>query len=106
MLQPSVMPPPSTRVAKATLQQLCREHWAVFWHRPGHDLEAEVPEGVAQRLGCGDPASGYRTDLGERWLAEKQVALSCQSSVCLSCCTMYSDPWGRHLGQTLYDGVS
>src|SRR6266849_6563084 len=67
---------------------------------------ARVPEVVEKMLGCGDPASGYSTYLCEHCLEEKRVAFSCKRSFCLSCCKVSIDQWVRHIGQTLYEGVS
>jgi hypothetical protein len=100
------MPTPTTHVDKETFKQIFRDHWEAFWQREGHHLRPEVPEVVEKMLGCGDPARGYSTYLCEHCLEEKRVAFSCKSSFCLSCCKVYIDQWVRHIGQTLYEGVS
>ena len=61
---------------------------------------------VAKMLGGGDLASGYSTYRCEHCQDVKRVAFSCKSSFCLSCCKVYIDDWVRHIGQSLYEGVS
>lgn len=57
-------------------------------------------------LGCGDPASGYITYLGEHCLEEKRVACSCKRSFCLSCGKVDIDQWVTPIAQTLYEGMA
>ena len=83
------MKTPTTRVDKEAFKQLFRDHWEVFWQRQGHNLNATVPEVVEKMLGCGDAASGSSAYRCEHCLEEKRVALSCKSSLCLSCCKVY-----------------
>jgi hypothetical protein len=106
MVVMAIMQLPTIRVDKATFKQIFRDHGEAFWQRYGHHFRPEVRDVVAKMLGCGDLASGYSTYRCEHCQEVKRVAFSCKSSFCLSCCKVYIDEWVRHIGQTLYEGVS
>ena len=94
------------RVDKDTFKPIFRDHWEPFQQRHPRYQERHVPAVIDKRLGCGTVEAGYTTSLCPHCLAEKRVAFSCQSSVCLSCCKVYVDEWGAHSGRTLDEGVS
>src|SRR5262252_10995757 len=94
------------RVDKNTFKQLFRDHWRPFQQRHPRYQDCHVQAVIDKRLGCGTPESGYTSYLCPHCLEEKRVAFSCKSSFCLSCGKVYIDQWVRHIGQTLYEGVS
>jgi len=94
------------RVDKDTFKQIFRDHWRPFQQRHPRYQDRHVQAVIDKRLGCGPPASGYTTSLCPHGLEEKRVAFRCQSRFCLSCCKVYVDEWGAHIGRTLYEGVS
>jgi hypothetical protein len=106
MVVMAIMQIPTTRVDKAIFKQSFRNYGEVFWQHYGHSFRPEVAEVVQKMLRCGDLASGYSTYRCEHCHEVKRVAFSCKSSFCLSCCKVYIDEWVRHIGQTLYEGVS
>jgi hypothetical protein len=106
MVVMAIMQIPTTRVNKATFKQIFRDYGEVFWQHYGHYFRPEVAEVVQKMLSCGDLASGYSTYRCEHCHEVKRVAFSCKSSFCLSCCKVFIDEWVRHIGQTLYEGVS
>src|SRR5262245_8161573 len=94
------------RVDKNTFKQIFRDHWGPFQQGHPRYRDRPVQGGIDKMLGCGTPESGYTTYLCPHGLEEKQVAFSCKSSFCLSCCKVYVEEWVAHIGRTLYEGVA
>ena len=95
------MAPTRQRVDKDTFKQIFRDHWEPFQQHQPRYQDRHVQAVIDKRLGCGPPASGYTTSLCPHGLEEKRVAFRCQSRFCLSCCKVYVDEWGAHIGRTL-----
>src|SRR5437773_352064 len=94
------------RVDKDTFKQIFRDHWEPFQQHQPRYQERHMQAVINKMLGCGPLEAGYTTYLCPHCLEEKQVAFSCKSSFCLSCCKVYVDEWVAHIGRTLYEGVS
>lgn len=92
------------RVDKDTVKQIFRDHWEPFQPRHPRDRDRHGQAVIDKMLGGGTVEAGYTTYLCPHCLEEKRVAFSCKSSFCLSCCQVYVEEGGAHIGRTLSEG--
>lgn len=88
-------------------KQIFAEHWDTFRQAHARYQTPYYDELVAKMLACGNPERmGY---VEYRCLHCGQgthvVAMSCQSSLCLRCATVYADNWVSQVSQALHEGV-
>ena len=91
----------------SVFQQIFADHWETFQHAHPRYQPPYYDGLVAKMLACGQPAKmGY---VQYRCLqcgqGTHQVAMSCQSSLCLRCAKVYVDNWVSQVSQVLHVGV-
>ena len=88
-------------------KQIFAEHWDGFTHAHPRYQTAYYDDLVAKMLGCGNPEKmGY---VEYRCLhcgqGKHLVSMSCKSSLCLRCATVYVDNWVSQVSTMLHAGV-
>ena len=91
----------------SVFQQIFADHWEAFQHAHPRYQTPYYDRLVAKMLTCGQPDKmGY---VAYRCLQCGQgthvVAMSCKSSLCLRCATVYADNWVSQVSQALHEGV-
>jgi hypothetical protein len=88
-------------------KQIFAKHWDAFRHAHARYQTPYYDELVAKMLACGNPERmGY---VEYRCLhcgqGKHVVSMSCKSSLCLRCATVYADNWVSQVSQALHEGV-
>src|SRR5262252_9283944 len=91
----------------SVFQQIFADHWEVFQHTHPRYQTPYYNGLVAKMLACGNPEKiGY---IEYRCLhcgqGKHLVAMSCKSSLCLRCATVYVDNWVSQVSKALHAGV-
>lgn len=88
-------------------KQICAEHWDGCTHAHPRSQTAYYHDLVSKMLACGNPDKmgyiAYRCLHGGQ--GTPRVAMSCQSSLCLRCATVYVDTWVSQGSKALHEGV-
>jgi hypothetical protein len=98
---------PAPARAWNVFKQIFADHWDAFRQAHTRYQTPYYDELVAKMLACGDPARmGY---VDYRCLHCGQghhvVSMSCKSSLCLRCATVYADNWVSQVSKALHEGV-
>jgi len=88
-------------------KQIFADHWDGFTHAHPRYRTSYYDSLVAKMLACGNPEQmGY---IEYRCLhcgqGKHLVAMSCKSSLCLRCATVYVDNWVSQVSKVLHEGV-
>ena len=91
----------------SVFKQIFADHWEGFQHAHPRYQTADYDDLVAKMLACGNPERmGY---VEYRCLhcgqGKHVVAMSCKSSLCLRCATVYADNWVSQVSKALHEGV-
>jgi hypothetical protein len=93
--------------AWSVFQQIFADHWEAFQQAHARYQTPYYAGLVAKMLACGQPAQigsseSRCLDCGQ---GTHVVALSCKSSLCLRCATVYVDNWVSQVSHVVHEGV-
>jgi hypothetical protein len=91
----------------SVFQQLFADHWEACQYAHPRYQTSYYDGLVAKMLACGNPAKMGSIDYRCLQCGQgmHRVAMSCKSSLCLRCATVYVDHWGSQGSTMLHEGV-